>query len=111
MKDQIDGVNNFLLPIILAVISFVIRVSHDFYINRIDETKNYVMRLVIGILFTILGSFIISKDINVRWLDVYGTCIFLLWLFGMELSLFLLDKKTVTIIGHTVKNVLSKKMK
>lgn len=82
---------------------------HDKYQDKVDNVKNYIMRFIIGILFTIVWSFIISKDLAMGGIDLYWTSIFIIWLFGMEISLFLLDKKTIEWAWSLIKAFITKK--
>lgn len=111
MNNNIDNFDNIILPLLFSSLSIAIRIMHDKYQWQVDSIKNYVMRLIIGILFTIIGSFLISKDLYMFGLDLYGTSIFLIWMFGMEISLFLLDRKTTTRATKLFKNFISKELK
>jgi hypothetical protein len=110
MENNVDKFDNVVLPLLFSTLSIAIRIAHDKYQDKIENSKNYIMRFIIGILFTIVGSFIISKDLQLRGIDLYWTSIFIIGLFGMEISLFLLDKKTVVWFRKIFKNFISDKL-
>lgn len=111
MQNNIDNFDNIILPLLFSSLSIAIRIMHDKYQWQVDSVKNYIMRLIIGILFTIIWSFLISKDIHMFGIDLYGTSIFLIGMFGMEISLFLLDSKTIVWATKLFKSFISSKIK
>lgn len=110
MENNIDKFDNIILPLLFSSLSIAIRILHDKYQEKIDNTKNYVIRFIIGILFTIVWSFVLSKDLHLWGIDLYWTSIFIIWLFGMEISLFLLDKKTTARFQKVFKSFIQNKV-
>lgn len=111
MKENIDKFDNVLLPILFSTLGIMIRMLHDQYEWRLDELKNYMLRLWIGIIFTTIASFLINKDMHMWNVDLYWTSMFLIWLFGMEISLFLLDKDFMKSVWKSVRDALLRKIK
>ena len=111
MNNNIDNFDNIILPLLFSSLSIAIRIMHDRYQDKVENVRNYVMRFIIGILFTIIWSFIISKDLHWWGIDLYWTSIFIIWLFGMEISLFLLDKTTIEWFWKLLKDFINKRVK
>lgn len=111
MRDWIDKFDNVLLPILFSTLWIMIRMLHDQYEWRLDGIKNYMLRLWIGIIFTTIASFVINKDIHMWNIDLYWTSMFLIWLFGMEISLFMLDKEFMSSVWKVIREALLRKIK
>ena len=103
---ELDAVNNLILPIIMAKLWIIVRLLHDRYEWKMEWAINYALRLCMWIITSIMSSFLISKDIYAYGVDLYWVCVFLIWLFWMEISLFLLDKKFMKQISSTLNGIL-----